>query len=313
MSNLRCAVIGVGYLGKFHAQKYAALDGAQLVAVADASEENAKAIAAEHGAEYTTDYRELLGKVDAVSIVVPTQLHHEVAKAFLEKGCHVLVEKPITVTVEQAEELIQIAKKNNAVLQVGHLERFNSAMLALDNVLKVPKFIESHRLASFNPRGADVSVILDLMIHDIDLILNIVKSPVKSIQTNGLPVLSSDIDIANARIQFENGCVANVTASRASNKAERKMRIFQEEVYISVDFQDKKLAIHRKGDKEMFPGIPEIISEESVYEQSDALLAEITAFIDSIVNGTPPAVSGEDGKQALETAIQISEILSSNK
>jgi predicted dehydrogenase len=310
MQKLKIAVIGVGYLGKFHAQKYAQLPESELVAVCDSNAEVAQAIADEHGVEVYTDYNELVDKVDAVSIVVPTQKHYEVAKVFLENGVHVLLEKPITSTVEQASELVNIANKNNLVFQIGHLERFNPAVMALEDILKEAQFIESHRIAPFNPRGADVNVILDLMIHDIDIILDFVRSPVKSIQANGVPVLSNDIDVANARIQFENGCVANVTASRVSMKSERKMRIFQPDAYITIDFQDKKLGVHRKGEGEMFPGIAEIDSLEREFEQGDALLAESAAFLKSINENSRPVVSGEDGMRALETAIEITRLFS---
>jgi len=309
MDTLKTAVIGVGYLGKFHADKYAALPGSSLVGVADANTDTARAIADKHGVSAFTDYRELLDKVDAVSIVVPTQLHYEVAKEFLERGVHVMLEKPITATVDQARELVAIAAEHNAVFQVGHLERFNPAILALEGVLKQPLFIESDRVAPFNPRGADVSVILDLMIHDIDIILDIVDSPLERIDANGVPVLSQDIDIANARLQFVNGCVANVTASRVGLKSERKMRLFQHDAYISIDYQNKKLGVHRKGSGEMYPGIAEIDSEERVFEQGDALLAEIESFLDAIARGAAPVVSGADGLRALETALQITQLL----
>ena len=306
---LKTAVIGVGYLGRFHAQKYAALPNADLIAVADANAENAERVAAECNTRAVTDYRELLDQVDAVSIVVPTQLHYQVAKEFLEHGVHVLLEKPMTVTVAEADELIAIAKAKKLVLQVGHLERFNSAVQALDGVLKTPQFIESHRLAAFNPRGADVNVVLDLMIHDIDIIQNMVKSPIEKIDANGVSVLTDETDIANARLTFANGCVANVTASRVSMKGQRKMRIFQHDAYISIDFQDKILSVHRKGSKEMFPGIPEITSEESIFESSDAIMAEAKAFLEAISADTAPPVTGEEGRQALDTAIRISELL----
>jgi predicted dehydrogenase len=309
MKTIRTAVIGTGYLGRFHAQKYAALTNSDLVAVVDTNQENAQRVATECQTQGITDYTSLFGKVDAVSIVVPTQLHHKIARDCLENGIHVLVEKPITVTVAEADELIAIAKKNHLVLQVGHLERFNSAILALDDVLETPQFIESHRLAPFNPRGADVNVILDLMIHDIDIIQNLVRSPIKHIDANGVSVLTKEIDIANTRISFENGCVANVTASRVSTRPQRKMRIFQKKAYISIDFQDKILSVHQTGEKEMFPGIPEIISKESVFENSDAIMAEAEAFLSAITNNTPPPVTGEDGRQALDTAIRISELL----
>ncbi|MCX7112565.1 MAG: Gfo/Idh/MocA family oxidoreductase [Proteobacteria bacterium] len=308
MNPLRCAVIGVGYLGKFHAQKYAALPDCELVAVVDSNPDNAEAIAGQHNTRSLTDYRELLGQVDAVSIVTPTTLHFEVARDFLNAGAHVLVEKPITVTVGQADELIRIAEEKNLRLMVGHLERFNAAILGLDLTDK-PLFIESHRLAPFNPRANDVSVVLDLMIHDIDIILDIVDSEVERIDAKGVIVLTRDTDIANARITFKSGCVANVTASRASLKVERKMRMFMPNCYVSVDFQNRVLARYRKGEKEMFPGVPEIVGEESTFESGDALLEEIKHFVGCIQQGREPLCSGKAGRRALATAIEITRLL----
>ncbi len=313
MSKITTAVIGTGYLGKFHAQKYAQLPHSELLAVVDNNPQTARSIADQHGVKALTDYRELLGEVEAVSIVVPTSLHFEVAQAFLEHGSHVLVEKPITATVEQAQKLTDLARAQQRVLQVGHLERFNKAILDLDSFLHQPLFIESHRLAPFKPRGTDVSVVLDLMIHDIDIILTIVGSPLAKIEANGAAVLSDAVDIANARLQFENGCVANVTASRISLKTERKMRIFQLDAYLSVDFQNRELAIHRKGQGEMYPGIPDIDSKQMRYEEGDALKTEIELFLKAIEEGSEPIVSGEDGKQALQAAIEITRMLSKQR
>jgi predicted dehydrogenase len=309
MSKLKCAVVGVGYLGKFHAEKYAGLPDCELVAVVDSHLETAQAIAARHGVQALTDYRELLGKVDVVSIVVPTSLHYLVARDFLLHGAHVLVEKPITVTVEEADELIKIAAEKHLKLMVGHLERFNAALLGMNLTEQKPLFIESHRLATFNPRANDVSVVLDLMIHDIDIILDIVDSEVERIDAKGVTVLTSDTDIANARIVFKSGCVANVTASRASLKVERKMRLFMPNCYVSVDFQNRVLAQYRKGEKEMYPGVPEIISEEATFENGDALLEEIKHFIGCIREDREPLVSGHAGRRALATAIAITELL----
>lgn len=310
MSKIKTAVIGVGYLGKFHADKYAELPNSELVAVVDADESTAKAIGEKLGVEGLTDYSTLLGKVDAVSISAPTTLHHKIAKDFLQHGSHVLIEKPITVTLEEADELIELAKANNKLIQVGFLERFNAAILDLDTNNVSPVFIESHRLAPFNPRATDVNVILDLMIHDIDIILNIIRSEVCSISASGTPVLTKSTDIANVRLEFANGAVANVTASRASMKTERKMRLFQPDSCITIDFHNRAMNIYSKGEKEMFPGIPEIETQESIYENNDALKAEIIAFLDSIENNKPVMVSGEDGRRALATAIQISSLLS---
>ncbi len=312
MQTIKTAVIGVGYLGKFHAEKYKNIPNSELIAVVDANAEIAQNIATKMDVQALTDYTELKDKVDAVSIVVPTQLHFDTAKFFLENGIHVLVEKPITTTVEQATELVDIAKNNKLVFQVGHLERFNPAILALDGVINQPLFIESHRVAPFNPRGADVNVILDLMIHDIDIIMNMVKSKVTHIDANGVKVLSNDIDIANTRLQFECGCVANVTASRAGLKSERKMRLFQHDAYIAIDFQNKKLGIHRKGDGEMHPGVANIESKEQNFEQGDALFSEVESFLNAISNKTNPVVSGEDGRLALETALKITQLLQQN-
>jgi len=310
MSRLRAGVIGVGYLGRFHAQKYAALENVELVGVADVSRERAEEVATEVGSTAFSDYRELLAQVDLVSIVVPTQYHFPVAKECLEAGCHILLEKPVTQTVAEADELIRMAAERRLVFQVGHLERFNPAILALKGVLKNPLFIESHRLAPFKARGTDVNVVLDLMIHDIDIILNMVPSTVKVVNSVGVPVLSNEVDIANARLQFENGCVANVTASRASREAMRKIRIFQSDAYISIDYQERKIAIFRKGGEGFpIPGLPNVTMEEKSFEQGDALLAEIRAFIDAVSSGTAPPVTGEDGKRALELALQINKKL----
>ena len=302
-------MIGVGYLGRFHAQKYSELKNSKLLAVVDKEFESAQKVATEVGCDTFTDYHDLLGKVDAVSIVVPTDLHYEVAADFLKHKTHVLVEKPITTTIEQADELIELAKSNNCVLQVGHLERFNPAIIAIEKEISEIRFIESHRLAPYNPRGTEVSVILDLMIHDIDIILDIVNSEVERIDASGTPVLSNDFDIANARIVFKNGCVANVTASRVSNKTDRKMRIFQSDAYLSVDFQNRELATYKKGSGEMYPGIPNIDIQKDTFDKSDALKAEIDHFLNCTETNSTPKVTGQDAKRALLTAIQISELL----
>lgn len=312
MKKLKCAVVGGGYLGKYHAEKYAALPECDLVAVVDIDESVAKTVAEKFGAKGLGDYKQILGKVDAVSIVVPTTLHHKVSLDFLEAGTHVLVEKPITVTLDEAEDLIQAAKKHDRVLAVGHLERFNAALLSLDLKDK-PVFIESHRLSPFNPRANDVSVVLDLMIHDIDIILEIVGSELDRIDASGAPVLTQDTDIANARLVFKNGCVANVTASRISMKSERKMRLFKKNAYISVDFQNQVLVKAEKGEKEIFPGVPEFTTEESVFESGDSLLEEIKHFVECIREGRKPLVSGEDGKRALATAMEITDLLRNGK
>jgi predicted dehydrogenase len=312
MTKLKCAVIGVGYLGRFHAQKYHALDDVELVGVCDVDKTTADNVAKELGVSAFTNYYDLYGKVDAVSIAATTNTHFDIAKDCLQHGIHVLIEKPITETVAQAEELISIADENGLTLQVGHLERFNAARLALEEHLNHPLFIESHRLAPFNPRGTDVNVILDLMIHDIDIIQSIVHSPIKTIDAQGAPVLTKSIDIANARITFENQCVANVTASRISFKSERKTRIFQKDTYISIDYQNKQFAVFQKGGGEMFPGIPEITRHQSAFDKGDALLEEIKAFIACIKEDKQPLVSGKDGRDALCTAEKISSLINNN-
>lgn len=302
---MRTAVIGVGYLGRFHAQKYAALENSELIGVADPSPAARAAVSAELGVAAHADYRELLGKVDAVSIVTPTPLHFGVAREFLEAGAHVLVEKPMTATVEEGVGLIEAARRAHKVLQVGHLERFNAAVQALQPLLTVPRFIESARLAPFKHRGTDVDVVLDLMIHDIDLIQSIVRSPVVAVDAIGTRVFSAEIDIANARLRFANGCVANTTASRVSSKTERRLRLFQDDAYVSVDLHQKVMTVIRKGSGLGADGMPQVAIDETTYDQGDALKAEIAAFLDAAATGTAPAVTGEDGLLALRTAVSI--------
>lgn len=312
MKTLKCAVIGVGYLGRFHAQKYHSLPDVELVGVCDVNPEALAKVSDELNVPAFQDYHELFDKVDAVSIAATTQTHFEIAKDCLANGIHVLLEKPMTETVEQAKELISLAYEHNVKFQIGHLERFNAARLALDEHLDHPLFIESQRLAPFNPRGTDVNVVLDLMIHDIDIIHSIVQSPIKNIDAQGAPVLTKSIDIANARITFENDCVANVTASRISFKSERKTRIFQPNTYISIDYQNKQFAVFEKGEGEMFPGIPEITRHQSAFEKGDALLEEIKAFIQCIQEDSEPMVTGQEGCEALETAEKISSLINNN-
>jgi len=310
---MRTAVIGVGYLGRFHAQKYATLSLSNLVAVVDPNPAVASAVAAELGVEALADHRDLLGRVDAVSVVTPTPSHFEIAKAFLDAGAHVLVEKPMTVTLAEGGDLIEAARRSNRVLQVGHLERFNAAVQALQPILQVPRFIESARLAPFKHRGTDVDVVLDLMIHDIDLILSIVRSPVVAVDAVGSSVFSKEIDIANAHLRFANGCVANATASRVSLKTERRLRLFQDDAYLSVDLHQKVMTVIRKAGTIGADGMPQVVIEENNYEQGDALRAEIEAFLAAAHSGSPPAVSGEDGLLALSTAITITAQVESSR
>lgn len=300
MKMLKAGVIGVGYLGRYHAQKYAEFDDVALVGVADVSSSNANEVAQRCSTVAYTDHGALLSEVDLVSIAVPTEAHHAVARDCLHAGVHILVEKPVTETVEQAEELIALAKNNACVFQVGHLERFNPALTALKGILDSPRFIESHRMAPFKTRGLDVNVVLDLMIHDIDVILNMVKSPLADVRATGAAILTDEVDIANARMEFANGCVANVTASRVSRESLRKIRVFQSAEYFSIDFLERKIAVVRKGSE---PAQFEI--ENKTFAQEDALKNEIRAFVDAVRNDAPPLVTGEDGKRALEVALAI--------
>jgi predicted dehydrogenase len=312
MSKLKCAVIGVGYLGRFHAQKYLLLEEALLVAVCDSDTDTVERVAQELHVKPILNYRDLFGQVDAVSIAVSTAAHYEIAKDCLLNGIHVLIEKPITETVEQADELIAIAKAHNLKLQVGHMERFNAARIALSDHLDHPLFIDSQRLAPFTPRGADVNVVLDLMIHDIDLIQTMVNSPIANINAHGTPVLTPNIDIANARITFENRCVANVVASRISFKTERKTRIFQRQTYISLDYHQKQISVFQQGQEERFPGVSSIAHQDITIEKNDALLDEIQAFVTCILQDTQPIVPGQHGRDALATAVRISKLIEEN-
>ena len=320
---LRAAVIGVGYLGRFHAQKYAALSDVELVGVVDVFPETARRVAQELGVAAFTDYRELLGahgskdaKVDLVSVASTTETHHAVARDCLAAGVHVLAEKPITVTVAQADELIALADARHLVLQVGHLERFNPAWLAVKDKIKRPVFIEGHRMAPFKARGIDVSVVLDLMIHDLDLILPLVDSPVTDLRASGVSVLTDGIDIANARIEFANGCVANLTASRTSTASLRRLRIFEHHEYISVDFGERRVVISRKREgslEDLAPDQLPIDSESFQQPPGDALLTEIEAFVGAVKNGTRAVVSGREGRNALAVALDIDRMIAARR
>ena len=306
-------MVGAGYLGRFHAQKYASEAGCRLVAVADPRPEAREALALELGTTAVADHRELLGKVDAVSVVTTTPAHFAIARDFLEAGAHVLVEKPITETVEQARELITIATRCGRILQVGHLERFNPAIVAAESELVGARFIDCQRLAPFKERGTDVNVVLDLMIHDIDIVQSIVGRPIESIDAVGTPVFSGAVDIANARLRFEGGCVANVTASRVSLKMERKLRVFRDDAYLSIDLQQRILTVIRKQATPPAPGGLPVAIDERSFEQGDALRAEIHSFLDCIATGRAPVVGGEDGLRALETAIRITRLLQGDR
>jgi len=304
MLQVRCAVVGVGYLGRFHAQKYKAIEEARLVGVSDASPERTREVAEELGVPAFTDYRDLIGQVDAVTIAASTRSHYEIARFFLERGVHVNVEKPMTVTIEESEKLVRLAGENGLKLQVGHVERFNPALQAAKARLSTPLFIECHRLAPFKPRGVDVDVVLDLMIHDIDVVLSLVKSPVKSVSAVGTPVLTKLVDIANARLEFESGTIANLTASRVSQSATRKFRVFQRQQYLSIDFGTGEVNLTTKTGEWKDDHVPLELESWSL-EKGDALLAETRAFVHAVRTGEPVVVSGQDGLVALRVASKI--------
>ncbi len=308
---IRVGVIGVGYLGRFHAQKYAAMQRVDLVGVADINPERAELVAKECGTVSFTDYRELLPKADAVSVVVPTVHHHRTALTCLEHGLDILLEKPMTVTLAEADELIRLAAEKQRILQVGHLERFNPAVLAVRPLLRNPLFIEAHRLSVFKNRGTDVDVILDLMIHDIDIILSMVNAPIQQIHTVGAPVITQLTDIANARIVFENGCTANITVSRISLENVRRLRIFQPGKYLAVDFSKKEVMAVRLKQEDGAVPMPDI-SRHSFPEQ-DVLELELLDFISNVRERKQPAVSGQEGCRALEIALSVIEQIKENQ
>jgi predicted dehydrogenase len=305
---LKTAVIGAGYLGRFHAQKYAGLADSELIGVVDVDPQQAQTVADELEVPSYTDYHEVLDQVDAVSIVVPTVHHYETAKAFMEKGVHVLLEKPFAATIEEAEELEQLSGDKNLCLQIGHLERFNSVFTEFQQLIDRPKFIENIRIAPFPKRGTDVDVILDLMIHDIDLVLAVVGEYPESVDGTGVNIVTSTADLANARLRFPSGCIADLTASRVSDKAERKMRIFQSGLYLSLDYgtgQARKLQV----DSNAVPD-PETLKPEAFQlEKGDALLAEIESFLSAVREGKKPKVTGQDGLNAMRVAWQIKDQL----
>ena len=306
---LRSAVVGVGYLGRFHAQKYARLENVDLVGVVDTDAARAAEIAAECQTTALTDYHELFGKVDCVSIAVPTHCHHAVARDFLTRNIDVLVEKPLAATGAEGHDLVDTAAQYGRILQVGHLERFNPALRSLSGILTAPRFIECQRVAPFVERGTDVDVIRDLMIHDLDVILSLVRSPVVSREAFGVPVLTTEPDIANVRLRFASGCIANITASRVALKQERKMRVFQPDTYLVVDYGAHTIRICRRAPASDPTGMPTLSFEEREVGGEDALEEEIRAFIHAVQERSTPIVSGQDGLQALEEAERIVEVL----
>ena len=314
---LKIAVIGAGHLGKFHLNNWMEIDGVTVVGFCDTDDANAHAVEEKYKIKRYNTAEELLDNCDAVDIVAPTTFHYELCALALRKGKHVFVEKPLTNTMEEAKSLLKLAVESNLKFQVGHVERFNPAFTALKNYTLEPMFIEVHRLSQFNPRGTDVSVILDLMIHDIDIILHLIKSNVSYISANGVSVLSDTPDIANVRIEFDNGCVANLTSSRISMKKMRKMRLFQKDAYIGIDFLEKKTEIISQNattDKNVFTfdidtgkGKKTVAIANPLVEDVNAMKEELTAFKNSIIHNTDIAVTVLDGFRAMEVAHQILE------
>ena len=304
---VRVAVVGSGYFGRFHANHYARNGRAKLVSVVDTDAERARAVAAEFSAEPAFDYRSILGKVDAASVAVPTPLHYEIASALIEAGIHVLVEKPLTDSVSSGAKLASLAEARKAVLQVGHIERFSSAYRTLAKVIANPVYFESYRIAPWKNRGVEVDVILDLMIHDIDMIIGLVDSPVAQVDAVGTPVLGKRIDLANARITFESGCIANVTASRVSYKTERRMRVFARNHYLNCDLGEGRIYGYRLRGDPLVEGLAAIATETYEIEKEDSLGNEIDAFLDCILNGSKPLVDGRAGCEALRVASLINE------
>lgn len=307
MDKVRVGVIGVGYLGKFHTEKYSRMDNVQLVGVVDIDRVLAEEVAARFDTRAFADYRDLFGHVDAVSIVVPTEDHFSVATECLNHDLDVLIEKPMTATLEQADDLIKIAESRKRVMQIGHLERFNPAVIALKDIVHNPLFIEAHRLSIFKDRSTDVSVVLDLMIHDIDIIMNLVKSEIKSIHAAGAPVICEHADIANVRLEFESGCVANVTASRISTKNQRKIRLFQKDAYVSVDFTTRDITIIRRDESCAGDLIPGMDIRQHSFSEADALEDELASYIQAVNTRQTPVVSGNAGRQALGVALSITD------
>ncbi len=300
--SVKVGVVGVGAIGRNHARIYSELESAELVAIYDANEEHARALAEEFGTEAVGSLEELISRVDAASVSTPTVTHRSIATALMEEGKHVLVEKPISDSVDDAKAMIDLAKEKGCVLQVGHIERFNPVMSQLEARLNSPKFIECHRLSPFPNRSIDIGVVLDLMIHDLEIVLHLVHSPIAAIDAVGIPVLTRREDIANARIRFENGCVANITASRISPERMRKIRVFQGDAYLSLDYQDQSGWIYRKDGME-------IAREEVEVERDEPLKCELASFVECAARGEQPKVSGQQGAAALDIALEITQII----
>ncbi|HTW89475.1 MAG TPA: Gfo/Idh/MocA family oxidoreductase [Candidatus Binataceae bacterium] len=305
MAELRAAVIGVGKLGALHARKYAALNGVRLVSVVDLDTARVRQIAAECQTAGLGDYRELVGTVDLVSVATPSLTHYEVAAWMLRAGVDVLLEKPMAASVAEARELAAIAGRHGRILQIGHLERFNPAIIHLRSILRAPRFIECHRLAPFTERGTDVDVILDLMTHDLDVILSCTEAEVVAAEAVGVAVLTDRIDVANARLRFDDGMIANLNTSRVAPRRERKIRFFQHDAYLSVDYEARRIQIYRKSPPEAGSPYPVISAEQIDLDKGDPLADEIAAFATSVRTRQPPVVSGDDGLRVMELTERI--------
>ena len=320
METLKIGIVGAGRLGTYHARCLKSIPDATLIGIHDVDLPRAESLAQETASTVFSQYSQLIEKVEAVIIATDTQSHHQLGMEAIQKGCHLFVEKPITATVEQGHELVNAARKQGLKLQVGHVERYNRAFRSLSNRQLTPRFIESHRLSQFNPRGTDVAVILDLMIHDLDLVLHLVNAPLKNIHASGVAIVSDTIDIANARLTFTNGCVANITASRISRTKMRKMRIFSSDSYISMDFLTGKTDIFRLADPAEAAVFPQtlplgeiekgqrklkILYETPETAEANAIELELKDFVNSVIHNLPETVSGEQGLSALELATRV--------
>lgn len=304
-NQLRVGVVGVGYLGSIHAAIYARMPNVELVSVCDVDSERAEEIAAKTDSQPCTDFNQLVGKLDAVSIVVPTSLHRTVAEPFLNAGTHMLLEKPVASTVADAQAIVDCAERSGAILQIGHIERFNAGVMELASRVRDPRFIEVHRLGVFVERATDVDVITDLMIHDIDIVLNLVKSGIKRVSAVGSTVVTDHVDIANARLEFENGAVANVTASRVSAKKFRRIRVFCPDQYIGLDFDQQKLDVVTTREASGDARFPEIVTDQVEVEKQPPLDAELDHFVETVQTGSKPLVTGREGVAALSVAMKV--------
>ena len=305
-NKLRVGVIGVGHLGEYHVQKYKAIPTVELVGVVDTNQDRLNEIAQQHNVQVYEGHHDILDRVDAVSLAVPTEIHFDVARDILSRGIHILIEKPITYKLEDADSLLSLARKKDLVLQVGLVERFNPAVVKMESMVKRPIFIESHRMNLPTKRGTDVDVVLDLMIHDLDIILHVIRSEIKEVHAVGMSVITDKTDIANVRIIFVDGTVANLTASRVSGKMLRKIRVFQPDAYISADCGKREITvILLDNEVKDLDGFPQVTTNKMEFPDSDPLADEVHSFVNAVRNGSEPVVTGSDGRKALEIALGI--------